>query len=369
MNDYNLTLNQLRAECAKRLIGSPKWRANASPSELRQSLMKADNHARGDYSPAKEQPQPKETQPMPTETPKLETPTANTDMLASTLLQVLLPHLPQQGVQEARVRQIVSEIVDARVPREIKVTLPDGTERKVGVVHEAFNRILQAVSANISGGILLVGGAGSGKTTTCHKVAEALNLPFRTISVCKQTTLSHLVGFINVSGEYVTTPFREAYEKGGVFLLDEFDAGNENVVLALNSALANGICEFPDQQIVRHKDFRCLASANTYGTGATLQFVGRNKLDGATLDRFVVIDHDYDQKLEFALCGNDKWAERVVSIRKSIDKLGIRHIVSPRASINGAKLLAIGWKQSEVEQSCVWKGLDKSEVQRVLATL
>lgn len=367
MNTYNLTHNQLRAECAKRLIGSPKWRANASPNELRTALMKADS-AKGDYSPAVEQPQPKETQPMP-EASKPETPTPNTDALASTLLQVLLPHLPQQGVQEARVRQIVGEIIEARLPKEVSVKLPDGTENKVGVVHEAFNRILQAVSANISGGILLVGGAGSGKTTTCHKVAEALNLPFRTISVCKQTTLSHLVGFINVSGEYITTPFREAYEKGGVFLLDEFDAGNENVVLALNSALANGICEFPDKQIQRHPDFRCIASANTYGTGATLAFVGRNKLDGATLDRFVVIEHDYDTKLEFALCGNEKWAERVISIRKAIDKMGIRHIVSPRASINGAKLLAIGWKQSEVEQACVWKGLDKSEVQRVLATL
>jgi len=366
MNTYNLTHNQLRAECAKRLIGSPKWRANATPTELRNALMKADS-AKGDYSPAVEQPQPKETTPMPIEASKPETETQ--DQLASTLLKVLLPHLPQQGVQEARVRQIVSEIIETRIPKEIKVTLPDGTENKVGVVHEAFNRILQAVSANISGGILLVGGAGSGKTTTCHKVAEALGLPFRTISVCKQTTLSHLVGFINVSGEYITTPFREAYEKGGVFLLDEFDAGNENVVLALNSALANGICEFPDRQIERHKDFRCIASANTYGTGATLAFVGRNKLDGATLDRFVVIEHDYDTKLEFALCGNEQWAERVMSIRKAIDKLGVRHIVSPRASINGAKLLAIGWKQSDVEKACVWKGLDKSEVQRVLATL
>ena len=362
MNPYNLTLNQLRQECAKRGIGSPKWRANAIADELRSALQTADRDT-GDYTPT---PTPQEDKPLKTETP---TPTPSGDALASTLLQALLPHLPQQGIQEARVRQIVTEIIEARSPREVRVELPSGEKVDVGIVHQAFNRILQAVSANISGGILLVGGAGAGKTTTCHKVADALKLPFRTISVCKQTTLSHLVGFINVSGEYVSTPFREAYEKGGVFLLDEFDAGNENVVLALNSALANGLCEFPDKQIERHKDFRCLASANTYGTGATLQFVGRNKLDGATLDRFVVIEHDYDSKLEFALCGNDKWAERVLSIRKSIDKLGIRHIVSPRASINGAKLLAIGWKQAEVEQAVIWKGLDKSEVQRVLATL
>jgi len=368
MNEYNLTQNQLRAECAKRGIGSPKWRANASADELRRALQQADKS--GDTIPTPT-PEPRQEE-LPVKTTPEATPTAttpNTDALASTLLQVLLPHLPQAGVQEARVRQIVSEVIENRIPKEVKVTLPDGTENKVGVVHEAFNRILQAVSADISGGILLVGGAGSGKTTTCHKVAEALGLPFRTISVCKQTTLSHLVGFINVSGEYVSTPFREAYEKGGVFLLDEFDAGNENVVLALNSALANGICEFPDKQIERNPNFRCIASANTYGTGATLAFVGRNKLDGATLDRFVVIDHDYDTKLEYALCGNQTWAERVISIRKAIDKLNIRHIVSPRASINGAKLLALGWKQSEVEKSCVWKGLDKSEVQRILATL
>ena len=362
MNDYNLTLNQLRQHCANRSIGSPKWRANAQSAELRTALQRADEADKNGYQP--------NPQPIQEDTPlKIETPATSQDALAHTLLNVLLPHLPQQGIQEARVRQIVTELIEARSPRDVRVELPTGEKVEVGVVHESFKRILEAVSANISGGILLVGGAGAGKTTTCHKIADALKLPFRTISVCKQTSLSHLVGFINVSGEYISTPFREAYEKGGVFLLDEFDAGNENVVLALNSALANGICEFPDKQIERHADFRCLASANTYGTGATLQFVGRNKLDGATLDRFVVIEHDYDTKLEYTLAGNDTWTERVINIRKAVDKLGIRHIVSPRASINGAKLLKIGWKQSDVEKAVIWKGLDKSEVQRVLATL
>jgi hypothetical protein len=55
--------------------------------------------------------------------------------------------------------------------------------------------------------------------------------------------------------------------------------------------------------IKRHKTFRLVLAANTWGTGATRQYVGRNQLDASTLDRFCLatIFVTYDESLESSL--------------------------------------------------------------------
>jgi len=53
-----------------------------------------------------------------------------------------------------------------------------------------------------------------------------------------------------------------------------------------------------------------------------------------------------------------EWFARVRSVRSAIADLGIRHIVSPRATLNGAKLFAVGIGRKHVEELALWKGLD-----------
>jgi hypothetical protein len=36
----------------------------------------------------------------------------------------------------------------------------------------------------------------------------------------------------------------------------------------------------------------------------------------------------------------------------------IRHVISPRATMNGVKLLLAGWPLAEVQESALYKGLD-----------
>ncbi len=138
-----------------------------------------------------------------------------------------------------------------------------------------------------------------------------------------------------------------------------------DALLAFNAALANGHADFPDGAINRHENFVCMAAANTFGRGADRVYVGRNQLDGASLDRFCVINIDYDEKLERALTGNDSWVDYVQKIRSAIFELKIRHIVSPRASISGAKLLHAGLDKDFVKQSVIWKGLDSDSVYKI----
>ena len=150
----------------------------------------------------------------------------------------------------------------------------------------------------------------------------------------------------------------DAFEHGGLFLADEADAWSADACLVLNMALSNGSMRFPDKEVKRHEDFRCIGAANTWGTGASHAYVGRNRLDGAFLNRFTSqLYWDYDNDFEIALCGNADWARKVIAWRANASAKGLQVIISPRASIAGAKLLANGFNESDVINLCVKQGM------------
>lgn len=235
--------------------------------------------------------------------------------------------------------------------RTIEIVTPKVTKKLKGVQHDKFEALLKVVGTGQP--VLLVGPAGTGKTHAAAEVANAYDLEFHSIAVGAQTSKSDLVGYMDANHNYVRTQFREAYENGGLFLLDEADAGNSNVLILLNAALSNGYMAFPDGMIKRHDSFRMVATANTYGHGASRQYVGRNQLDAATLDRFVTIAWDIDEKVESALAGTDpngkKWLAVVRAVRqKAIVEMELRVVISPRATQRGAMLLAAGMTFEDV---------------------
>lgn len=227
------------------------------------------------------------------------------------------------------------------------------------VVHSAFHKVIKVLSSakRKEKNIMLVGAAGGGKTHLCKSVAEALKLQFYPMSVGLQTTKSDLIGFINAHGNYITSPIREAYEKGGVLLLDEFDACHAGVVTILNSLLANGHCSFPDKIVDKNEKFVCICACNTFGRGGNVEYVGRNRLDAATLDRFIVVDVDYDENLEDILTNNPFWLSIVRQIRNNADRHGIKIIISPRAAMDGADLLEAGFTVNETLDMTIFKGV------------
>lgn len=190
---------------------------------------------------------------------------------------------------------------------------------------------------------LLVGPAGSGKSMSTQQCAEALNLKFYVQSVGAQTSMSNIFGFVDGYGNYRGTHFRTAYEHGGLFCMDEIDAGNANVLVGINSALSNGLCAFPDAIVPEHKDFLFVATANTVGRGANHKYAGRNRLDEATLDRFVPLWWDYDKDLEVILAGDrpeeQDWLHFVWKVRDYVDNNGINVVVGTRAVIKGRALI------------------------------
>jgi hypothetical protein len=162
-----------------------------------------------------------------------------------------------------------------------------------------------------------------------------------------------------------------SFEFGGVLLLDEFDAANANVATVLNAITANSHAGFPDGvQVKRHPDFVVIVAMNTFGRGLDREYVGRNQLDAATITRFKFISWDQDDAMELALCVNRDWCKYVQAVRKSAAKLGVRHVISPRASYDGAEALNAGvLDRSEIEFACIWQGLKETEKAKILAGL
>lgn len=259
------------------------------------------------------------------------------DDLAKELDEAVSNHLDNRLDGELKVLR--EEIKKQQV---LKVVTDSGDNLIKGVKHSQLPSLINMVGAGLN--VMLTGSAGSGKTHASAQVAEALGLKFYALSVGAQTSKSDIVGFIDAGGTYRSTPFRQAYEKGGVFVMDEIDAGNSNVLVQINSALSNGICSFPDKQVKAHKDFRFIATANTYGKGESIKYVGRNRLDAATLDRFTIIHWDIDDKVEEAMADGDTAIYKAIkAARDYCEKKNIDAMITPRTTQKAVKLHKLNW--------------------------
>lgn len=270
---------------------------------------------------------------------------------------------------------VLADTVANLQPKVTEIHLPHGEIKRLGgVQHFMFNKVL----ANLSEGIptYLVGPAGTGKSTIAENASKALGLEFSSKSCSSQSTESSLLGYMSATGDYVSTEFRKRFELGGVFLLDEVDNGNPNVLTVLNSSLSNSFMAFPDGMVQRHESFVLIATANTFGHGATAEYVGRNPLDQAFLDRFGNLNIGYDEAIEQAMLDSieldsmtaSKWLNVVRVARQNVFNYGLKVVVSPRATVHGAKMLRHkdAYSLREVAEATILKGAKPEQVEKIL---
>lgn len=237
------------------------------------------------------------------------------------------------------------------------------TDVDISAQHKSFALTYRVIAAGCSP--FLVGPAGSGKSTILSQIATAMKLPFYPMSVNSLTSDYNIIGYNDANGKYVPTIFRQAYEHGGLFSFEEIDAGNPNVLTVINNAMTQDKYAFPDGIITKHPRFIMAASGNTYGTGANIRYIGRNPLDAATLDRFVMIYTDYDIQLEARLCSDTEWLAWVQRVRNAVNKLDMNVVVGTRAVLHGDRLLSVGISRQDVEQMVVFKGLPKADIDKI----
>ena len=260
-------------------------------------------------------------------------------------------------------------ILDTYGTIEKKVTLISefGKKDLPGVQHSKFETVLKFVANDEP--VYLAGPAGSGKNVICKQVAEALGLDFYFTNAVTQEY--KLTGFTDANGVFHESQFYKAFTKGGVFMLDEMDASIPEVLIILNAAIANRYFDFPAPigKVEANPNFRVIAAGNTYGYGADSSYVGRNTLDAASLDRFAVIEIDYDERIEMNVTnGNKELVTFCHAFRKAAQKNGLTITVSYRAMGRLAKMESL-LTTVELLKTCLVKGMEKDDINMLLPDL
>lgn len=322
------------------------------------------------------------------------------DKLARTTLKID-PAVGEQIKTLARIaaQQRVAELMP---PRMIEIRdSTHGTIVPLGFQHERFPILLRSVQARDPKGfglnIWLTGPTGSGKTSAAEAVSHALAGGFSryanadgrwTItdedgSDADLNGLAHdapfgadssldadykVIGFKDANGKFHWTTFLRVFVYGGVYVADEIDNWAPSALLALNAALANGWISTPIGMLRRHKDCIIIACANTWGLGATSEYVGRTRLDAASLDRFQPkINWPIDETLERAIAKQQgetlgtEWHDTVLAARRKAATQGLKVIISPRATFNGISLLLAGFERQEVIDMTLGAGLSAEQ--------
>lgn len=295
--------------------------------------------------------------------PKQET--SDMAMLAEVLSNVIKSAstpVVEESVKQELKDDIAKWILETYGPLERQVTVVvNGNKAKAkGIIHEKLEVVLNCVASDVP--VFLTGPAGSGKNVLCKQIAECLDIPFYFSNAVSQEY--KITGFTDANGVYQESQFYKAFKNGGLFMLDEIDASNPDVLTILNAAIANRYFDFPAPIgfVKAHQDFRVIAAGNTFGTGADYDYVGRTQLDAATLNRFVFVKVDYDKQIEESLAKGDK--DLLGFCRKFRDataKAGIRTVVSYRNIEYMAQLKDV-FKPSELISACLTKGLERGDL-------
>lgn len=246
----------------------------------------------------------------------------------------------------------------------IRIQAPNEIREIEGKAHKQLAKVVNLLNAGIN--VYLYGPAGTGKTHLCKQAAAALGVEFYSDQkICNEFQIT---GFVDASGEYQETEFYRAFTTGGLYMLDEFDASDPCAAVVLNLALANGYFTFPGVgRVEAHENFRVIAAGNTIGRGATMEYEGRNCLDGATLDRFAVLPVGYDDEIEMAKANNDQDLVNFIhEVRRAAVACGVQIIASYRAIENITKMRGI-FSPAECLEMLLIKGIEKDQISLLAA--
>lgn len=217
------------------------------------------------------------------------------------------------------------------------------------------SRLKRTIEAGIKN-IWLCGPAGSGKSVMTRNLAKSLGLPYLCISCGIGTSSTEFIGYKYPTRE--GTKFAEYYAKPSIILLDEFTALDPAVAQICNAALANDEIETTTGTVHRHPNCIIVATSNTYGGGASRQYVANNQLDASTIDRFIggIIEVNYSEEYESQY--DKEVVDYVHDLRHLIKEYDLRRIASTRMIQAGCALknayvkdwkdqLIINWSDNE----------------------
>lgn len=289
--------------------------------------------------------------------------------------------------KQAEAERLRKELDELRKKQEAKRKAREEEERKrreeeelKNLRHYKTDDLLETLRA--TGLAYLVGPAGTGKSTLAMDAcAELFGVPkddfkfnehFAQISFSPDTTSGEMVGRCDINGVFHRSEVVRVFAEGGLILFDEIDNADASMLVKLNTAIANDTFATPEGLVRKNKNTVIVCTANTYGTGPDAMYVGRTRLDAATLDRFVcsTIEVDYDVKLEkklahFLPVEKRKWLEDFVKkVRTEIKEKHFRRLCSTRFVINAIRWFNQGKDSSFIRDRFLigWTEAEKSNL-------
>lgn len=247
--------------------------------------------------------------------------------------------------------KILEEISKGRTT----IILPENVQIEIQHMdHPKMEDVISSLSLHHK--VMLVGPAGTGKTFMVAETAKRLSIPFYKYSCSRDSSVHDLLGYKQPkSEEYLHTSFLQAYENGGIFLVDEYDAMSGDMALFFNGiADSSDFISIPHRDekptAKKHKDFYLVMCGNTWGKGST-DYSGRDFQDMALMDRFRFCRHYIGYHFDLEKSWMQGNYEFVKKLRKSLESVG--SYLSTRNVEDIAKLFASNFRQEKiVEMIC-----------------
>jgi MoxR-like ATPase len=281
-------------------------------------------------------------------------------------------------LNEDAVRTIVQDAIANRPADKLEIKFSDHTTVMDKHTHPQFPNVLKVMmlARQSTKWPYLVGPAGTGKSTMGEHLAEALDVPFAAFPANPGAMMHDILGFVSpTTHEYCEPVYVTMMRNGGLVLLDELDKLHPGIAAGTNGLLAQMRVTLPTgESFPLHDKFFIVAGANTYGTGATSEYVGSTQLDAATLDRFARIPINYDTEYEKARAcavlgatNGAKWMAQITKMRDNRDSHKIQAIISTRSVIGVATMVAGGIAPDNALDWCLFANLNRDQRQRLMA--
>lgn len=199
---------------------------------------------------------------------------------------------------------------------------------------EMFEKLLECTQQ-----VYIYGPAGTGKTTIARKYAEKLGL--KVYGYCSGCDSYQFKGFEDVAGNYKYSLVEKWFKNGGMLILDELDNYQASVLVELNDYLNRGTTKITlanGEEITRHKNTYVVATGNTDGSGATMEYHSRDRLDASVLSRLgrfkfdemeyiirLILDDKYEsiKQLHWNYNSNELNIRSAEKYKSIVDKMGM----------------------------------------------